>query len=181
MLHALKHALGSAVSGHPFSAASPSVYSRFASGAWDGFKSTTTGNLVMVPIIGLEAANAKRGETLPTITSEAAGVAVYPFFSAITCGILSAAFPGVIAPWAASVGGMVLAGIPDMWFVGRANRALRWFSAIDRTTKRIETGSRWRDSESSRQMRVSAVADMNSTLGASRRFLGQESLYYHDF
>jgi hypothetical protein len=179
MLHAVSHIFTHL--GHSHFGRERSAAKRFATGGWDGLRGTVTGNLVMAPIIGFQAALADRGEVLPTIVSEAAGVATYPFFSAITCGLLSAALPGFIGPFAASIGGMILAGEPDLWFVNRVNRAVRWTSALDRKITRIETGSRWKDSASAFEMRRAAVSDMSSAFGASRRFLGQESSYYHDF
>ena len=80
--------------------------------------------------------------------------------------------------WGAARAGLAIGALyPSFGIAHFVTRQVRKFANVDYRIRRLEMGGDYEDSATAAMARFSAVRDMSSALGASRRFLGREALY----
>ena len=80
--------------------------------------------------------------------------------------------------WGAARAGLAIGALyPSFGIAHFVTRQVRKFANLDYQIRRLEMGGDYEDSATAAMARFSAVRDMSSALGASRRFLGREALY----
>ena len=146
-------------------------------GLWGPLRWGLGGAMIGLPFAAYDAANQERGEKLPTLAGRTLGLMTLPLTAgAFTSGLCL--IPG-IGPGAAAIVGAVAALYPNARFQDVAARAFRRFSRLEQDVRRLEMGGRYVDSASAEASRMAAIQEMNATLVASRRYLGQEAAIFH--
>jgi hypothetical protein len=161
-----------------------------ARGAWEGtlFKGSLKeslhwsvfGNQIMLPLVAYSASKAQRGEMLATFGSEVIGWGTHGVLSLATTAALHLV-PGfgMLPVGARAAIGSIAAGIVNTRVTERIHKGFTLLNSAERRIQRLEFGGDCQDTETASAMRMAAVRDMNSTMGARRRFLGNEALYFH--
>ena len=127
------------------------------------------------PLAAFSAAKAQRGEKLPTLVSEAAGVAALRPMAWVAHEALST-IAGGPALW---MGVVVLTAAPNTLLRHSVYRGLRYLHDFDRRTRRLEMGGRYTDSETNQALRASSIQEMSAAFGSARRYLGNEAALMH--
>lgn len=143
---------------------------------WKGMQWGAEGSLVGLPMIALEAGMAQRGEVVPTTLGRTAGLVSYPAMSALTAAALGLAFGSFTG--VGLVAG-ILAMYPDQLLQDSLIRGIRTVTDAGRQIRHLETGGSYQDSLLARNQRMNAIREMSGAHQVSRRFLGQEALFFH--
>jgi hypothetical protein len=147
-------------------------------GIWGSMRvAGMSGLMVGLPFAAADAARQKPGERLPTLAGRTMGLTTFPIMSAaFATGLMLV--PG-IGPVAAAALAPLAAMYPNAMFGKSLARGFREMSQFSRNVRRLEMGGDYQDTLSAKASRMSAIQEMNATLVASRRFLGQEAVFYH--
>lgn len=161
------------------STAAPSlpVGMRSSKAFYSAFRWGATGNLISVPFIAFEVANAQRGEVLPTAAGTVGGLMSYPVISGVLAAGLTL-IPGV-GPAAATVMASLLALYPSSRVEQNVTRGFRTLTDIGRNVRHLEFGGNYIDTASAQQERMNALQEMSGSFQTSRRYLGQEAAIMH--
>jgi len=147
-------------------------------GIWGAMRLAGMSGLMLgLPFAAADAARQKPGERLPTLAGRTMALTTFPVMSAaFATGLMLV--PG-IGPVAAAVLAPLAALYPNAMFGRSLARGFREMSQFSRNVRRLEMGGDYQDTLSAQASRMSAIQEMNATMAASRRFLGQEALFYH--
>ncbi len=130
-----------------------------------------------IAMIGFQASRVGRGGFVSSVIGQslgiAAGVPLAGFAAAGACLI-----PGV-GPLAAAVIGEIFADYAELRFGSFLIKKIRIFTNLDKRVRHLEMGGNYKDTEVAQRQRLIAIQDMNSSLIAGRRYLGQEALLMH--
>ncbi len=143
---------------------------------WQGMRWGAEGSMIGLPMIAMEAGLAQRGEVVPTIATRGIGMVAYPAMSGMISAGLTVLFPEIRG--AAFLGG-ILGMYPDALFQGGLLRVIRTAKDASRAVHHLEMGGTYQDSQLAQSQRTSALMEMSGTVGASRRYLGQEAALFH--
>jgi len=136
--------------------------------------------LVAMPAMLYSAARAPRGEKVGTFAAVGSSLAVCP--GAAGAAALTAAFLPGIGPVAAMAMPFVAAALaytPASRLEQILRQGVRTFNQWEKSTRRLECGGDYRDTELASNQRRAAISEMNSALVPARRVLGQEALLMH--
>jgi hypothetical protein len=133
--------------------------------------------MTALPFAAYDAAHQQRGERLPTLAGRTMGLTTLPAMSAAFASGLML-IPG-IGPVAACAIAPLAALYPNALFQKSLARGFRRMSNFERDVRHLEMGGNFQDSLSAKASRMSAINEMNGTMVASRRFLGQEAAILH--
>lgn len=151
--------------------------SRVRTASWKAVKWGYDGNLIALPLLAFNLANAKRGETIPTLAAETFSFGAFPLVQGFTAAGL-ALIPG-LGIGAIIGGSMLLGAVISSSIESGLQRGVKTFSDFGRRYRRLEYGSGFADSDETYQQRLRGVQDMSRALLNSRGFLGQEARYMH--
>lgn len=154
----------------------PSLAER--AGLWGGLRlAAGPGIMTALPFAAFDAAHQRKGERLPTLAGRTMAIATFPATSAAFASGLML-IPG-IGPAAACALAPLAALYPNALFQNSLARGFRKLSHYAQDVRRLEMGGNFQDSLSAKASRMAAINEMNGTMVASRRFLGQEAEIYH--
>lgn len=138
--------------------------------SWSGFKNNPVKAalkstlLWSTPGIAYAAGHSRRGELLPEIVSK----------SATTIGV-----PVLATAIGALTGNPLLGLALGLLPTERLNRKLfgatRFLTQLETNARHLETGGSYRDTETAAALRFRSMSEMSGSMGASRRFLGNEA------
>jgi hypothetical protein len=135
------------------------------------------GSMVGLPMVAFELAKAKRGDLLPATAGAAVNMVSMPALTtAFASGLML--IPG-IGPVAAGIVGAFAATYPNARFQNFAARGVRQMTQVAQNVRRLEMGGQYQDTLAAQSARIAAVQEMNASAVATRRFLGQEAVFYH--
>lgn len=143
---------------------------------WRALHSSTYAFFGGVPQIAFSAARMNRGEVLPTIASQAVGIASFPGLSSVLAPVARFFLPPLGAAGAATISPL-LAIIPAYGLGKAAAASVRWFGQFGYRQRRAELGGTYNDTDTAYDLRMRAVSEMSSAMSYSRRWLGNEALF----
>lgn len=144
---------------------------------YTAFRWGAGGQLLSLPFIAYEAANADRGEMLASTSGSVSGLMSYPILSGVIAGGL-ALIPG-IGVTAAAVMGAIAAIYPSGQVDKLASQGFRMLNNMGRNVRHLEFGGNYQDSETAQRERQLAIQEMSAAFQTSRRYLGQEARIMH--
>jgi hypothetical protein len=144
---------------------------------WRGVDWGAGGNMLGLPFIAYEVGTAQRGEMLPTAAGRTMGLMTYPALSGVIAFGL-AMIPGVNVATAGIAAGL-MAMYPNGVLEDGMSRGIRAITDTAKQIRHIEMGGSYQDSQSAEQQRMRALQEMGGAMQTSRRWLGQEAVFFH--
>lgn len=130
-----------------------------------GLKSTV---LVSAPMIAYAASRSQRGDMLADVSAKTASLVGVPVFAT-----------AIGAMTGNPVLGLALGLLPTQDFERRVYRSVRYFTQWERSSKRLETGGSYQDTDTAAALRLRSMQEMSGALGSTRSFLGREATFFH--
>lgn len=140
---------------------------------WSGFKNSPVKAalkstlLWSTPAIAYTAGHSKRGELLSDVASRSAAQIGVP--------VLATAIGAITGN---PLLGLALGLLPTRGIERNLHGAVKMLTQLEQNTRRLEMGGSYQDTATSAGLRLRSVQEMSGSMGASRRYLGNEAAIF---